>query len=125
MCRLDKVTKVYSHAQSLAQCHEWLNRNLPGVPRASVASNSLAAQMAAAEEGAAGYRCSGGAAAGTLQPAAAGEEYRGRAEPTTLFLVSASRRWPRQDKTSLIMSAPNRTGSPHDLLEPFAAAGYR
>src|SRR5574343_1961636 len=25
---LDKVTKVYSHAQSLAQWHEWLNRNL-------------------------------------------------------------------------------------------------
>ena len=48
---LSKITKVYSHAQSLAQCHEWLNHNLPGVPRISVASNSLAAQMAAAEPG--------------------------------------------------------------------------
>src|SRR5574343_106916 len=48
---LGKITKIYSHAQSLAQCHEWLNRNLPGTPRISVASNSLAAQMAAEEEG--------------------------------------------------------------------------
>ena len=50
---LDKVTKVYSHAQSLAQCHEWLNRNLPNVPRISVGSNSQAAEMAMQEEGAA------------------------------------------------------------------------
>ena len=28
-----KPVKVYSHAQSLAQCHEWLNQNLPGVER--------------------------------------------------------------------------------------------
>jgi chorismate mutase/prephenate dehydratase len=35
---LSKITKVYSHAQSLAQCHEWLNHNLPGVPRISVAA---------------------------------------------------------------------------------------
>jgi chorismate mutase/prephenate dehydratase len=48
---LGKITKVYSHAQSLAQCHEWLNHNLPGVPRISVASNSQAAQMAASEPG--------------------------------------------------------------------------
>mgnify|MGYP000859638794 CR=1 FL=1 len=26
---LGEVKKVYSHAQSLAQCHEWLNRSLP------------------------------------------------------------------------------------------------
>jgi chorismate mutase/prephenate dehydratase len=35
---LSKITKVYSHAQSLAQCHEWLNRNLPGIARISVAA---------------------------------------------------------------------------------------
>ncbi|MDP2107451.1 MAG: chorismate mutase, partial [Rhodocyclaceae bacterium] len=49
---LDGVTKLYSHAQSLAQCHEWLNRNLArvdGVPiaRVPVASNAEAARMAA------------------------------------------------------------------------------
>ena len=38
--------KVYSHAQSLAQCHEWLNRFLPDAERVSVASNAEAARLA-------------------------------------------------------------------------------
>ena len=50
---LDAVTKVYSHAQSLAQCVQWLAQHLPGVPRIAVASNAEAARLAAAEPGAA------------------------------------------------------------------------
>ena len=38
--------RIYSHSQSLAQCHEWLNRNLPHLPRIPVASNAEAARMA-------------------------------------------------------------------------------
>ena len=34
------LTKLYSHAQSFAQCHEWLNKNLPNIERISVASNA-------------------------------------------------------------------------------------
>jgi len=30
---LEEVTRIYSHSQSLAQCREWLDSNLPGVPR--------------------------------------------------------------------------------------------
>ena len=37
---LSTVGKVYSHAQSLAQCHEWLNRSLPGAQRIPVGSNA-------------------------------------------------------------------------------------
>jgi prephenate dehydratase len=47
------VTKVYSHAQSLAQCVQWLAKHLPGVPRVAVASNAEAARLAATEPGAA------------------------------------------------------------------------
>jgi chorismate mutase/prephenate dehydratase len=50
---LGRVSKVYSHAQSLAQCHEWLNRSLPLAQRITVGSNAQAAQLAAAEAGAA------------------------------------------------------------------------
>ena len=25
----EPIQKIYAHAQSLAQCHEWLNQNLP------------------------------------------------------------------------------------------------
>ena len=120
---LDKITKVYSHAQSLAQCHEWLNRNLPGVPRISVASNSLAAQMAAEEEGVAAI--AGEAAAERFNLPKLVPNIEDEPNNTTRFLVlgrhdaGASGR----DKTSLIMSAPNRTGALHELLQPFSDAG--
>jgi chorismate mutase/prephenate dehydratase len=42
---------VVSHQQSLAQCREWLDANLPGVERTAVASNAEAARMAAADVG--------------------------------------------------------------------------
>lgn len=120
---LQAVRKVYSHAQSLAQCHEWLNRMLPSVERIAVASNALAAQMAAAETEAA-----------AIAGEAAGERYQLQVlaaciedEPnnTTRFLVLGRHDAgiSGRDKTSLIMSAPNRSGALHDLLKPFAEAG--
>jgi prephenate dehydratase len=44
---LAEVTRVYSHAQSLAQCVQWLARHLPAAPRVAVASNAEAARLAA------------------------------------------------------------------------------
>jgi chorismate mutase/prephenate dehydratase len=117
------VRKVYSHAQSLAQCHEWLNRSLPEVARISVASNAEAARLAAAEPAAAAI--AGAAAAERYALPRLVENIEDEPNNTTRFIVlgrhdaGASGR----DKTSLIMSAPNRTGALHYLLEPFAAAG--
>ena len=120
---LATVSKVYSHAQSLAQCHEWLNRFLPTAERIAVGSNAQAVQLAAAE---------GRAAA--IAGAAAGERYQlpqlassieDEPNNTTRFVVlgrqdaNASGR----DKTSLIMSAQNRTGSLVTLLAPLSEAG--
>jgi chorismate mutase/prephenate dehydratase len=120
---LDKVTKVYSHAQSLAQCHEWLNHNLPGVPRISVASNSLAAQMAAEEQGVAAI--AGEAAAERYQLPRLVENIEDEPNNTTRFLVLGKHDAgvSGRDKTSLIMSAPNRTGALHELLLPLSSAG--
>ena len=47
------VKRVFSHGQSLAQCHEWLNANLPQAERVAVASNAEAARRAAEEAGSA------------------------------------------------------------------------
>ncbi len=120
---LGKISKVYSHAQSLAQCHEWLNQNLPGVPRISVASNSLAAQMAAEEPGVAAIAGEAAAERFNLPKLAANIED----EPnnTTRFLILGKHdAGPSgRDKTSLIMSAPNRTGALHELLLPLSTAG--
>ncbi|HQR02991.1 MAG: prephenate dehydratase [Proteobacteria bacterium] len=117
------VTRVYSHSQSLAQCQHWLNTNLPGVPRVSVASNAEAARLASVEQGSAAIA---GAEAGILyglQTLAANIED----DPanTTRFLVVAHHdAGPSgKDRTSLVCSAPNRPGAVHELLGAFARHG--
>ena len=44
---MSKITEVYSHQQSLAQCRQWLDANLPHAKRTAVSSNAEAAKMAA------------------------------------------------------------------------------
>ena len=120
---LADVKTVYSHAQSLAQCHEWLNRTLPGVPRVSVASDSQAAQMAAADPTCAAI--AGEAAAELYGLPILVPNIEDEPNNTTRFVVlgrqdtGASGR----DKTSLIMSTTNQTGSLSTLLAPFSEAG--
>ncbi len=120
---LNNITRVYSHAQSLAQCHEWLNRMLPNAQRISVGSNAQAAQKASEEAGTAAI--AGEAAAARYSLPRLAENIEDEPNNTTRFLVLGRHdAGPSgRDKTSLIMSAPNRTGSLHGLLLPLAEAG--
>ena len=43
---LEEITEVFSHQQSLAQCRQWLDKNLPNVKRTAVSSNAEAARLA-------------------------------------------------------------------------------
>jgi chorismate mutase/prephenate dehydratase len=106
-----QITKVYSHAQSLAQCHEWLNRMLPKAQRISVGSNAQAAQKAAEEPGTAAI--AGEAAAARYNLPKLVENIEDEPNNTTRFLILGKHdAGPSgRDKTSLIMSAPNRTGA--------------
>jgi chorismate mutase/prephenate dehydratase len=120
---LERISRVYSHAQSLAQCHEWLNRMLPKAQRISVGSNAQAAQHAAAEAGTAAI--AGEAAAARYNLPRLAENIEDEPNNTTRFLVLGKHDAgiSGRDKTSLIMSAPNRTGALHELLLPFSHAG--
>ena len=121
---LGAITKVYSHAQSLAQCHEWLNRNLPNVPRISVGSNSQAAA-----NGDCRRRVLRRLPVKRLLSVSRCLFWLPNIEDepnnTTRFVVLGrfDAGLSGRDKTSLIMSAPNRTGSLHGLLLPFSEAG--
>ncbi|MBI5751272.1 MAG: prephenate dehydratase [Hydrogenophilales bacterium] len=120
---MEGITKLYSHAQSFAQCHEWLNKNLPNVARITVSSNAEAARLAAAEPDSAAIAGETAAEIYGLTPLARNIED----EPnnTTRFLVLGMHDAGRsgRDKTSLVMAAPNQPGAMHDLLGPFARNG--
>ena len=120
---LADIKTVYSHAQSLAQCHEWLNRALPDVQRISVGSNSQAAQMAAADPTAAAI--AGEAAAELYELPILVPSIEDEPNNTTRFVVLGRQETgiSGRDKTSLIMSAHNQTGALSTLLAPFSDAG--
>jgi chorismate mutase/prephenate dehydratase len=120
---LDGIRRVYGHAQSLAQCQQWLSRHLPDAERVSVVSNSDGARRAAAE-----------ADAATLGSEAAAELYglvvveariEDEASNTTRFLVLGQTDAAPSgcDKTSLVMGAKNQPGAVVKLLQPLADAG--
>jgi chorismate mutase/prephenate dehydratase len=119
--RVSAIRKVYSHAQSLAQCQQWLSRRLPGAERIAVVSNAEAARLAARERGTAaiGPR----SAAGLYGLSVLARNIEDQAKNTTRFLVIAeSDAAPSgNDKTSLVMSARNVPGAVHELLSPLAA----
>ena len=117
---LKKVKKIYSHAQSLAQCQGWLAQNLPQAERVAVVSNAEAARLAAKEKGAA-------AIAGELAAKRYGLKILARsiedaADNTTRFLVlgKIDAAPTGRDRTSLVMSAENKPGAVHALLTPLA-----
>jgi len=117
---LRAVQRVYSHAQSLAQCHGWLNQNLPGAERIPVGSNAEAARRAAEEPGAGAI--AGEAAAARYSLVVLARSIEDDPNNTTRFLVLGSLDpGPTGcDRTSLVMSAENKPGAVHALLGPLA-----
>jgi chorismate mutase/prephenate dehydratase len=120
---LPGVKRLYSHTQSLAQCHEWLNRHLPALPQVPVASNAEAARMAA--EDAQSCAIAGEAAAQRYGLRILAGSIEDDPNNTTRFLIVADHdAGPSgHDKTSLVCSALNRPGAVHGLLQPLAAHG--
>jgi chorismate mutase / prephenate dehydratase len=117
------VQKVFSHGQSLAQCHEWLNTHLPKAERIAVASNAEAARRCSLEPFTA-------AVAGEMAAAHYGltllaSNIEDEPNNTTRFLVLGTYE-PKptgKDKTSLVLSAANRSGAVYEMLTPFANRG--
>ena len=118
----EQIRTIYSHPQSLAQCHEWLNTNfpLPKVKRVIAASNAHAAMMAADDKSVAAI--AGRKAAEVYNLSVYAENIEDDPKNTTRFLVIGTQDVAPsgKDKTSLAMSARNRPGAIHELLSPLA-----
>jgi chorismate mutase/prephenate dehydratase len=123
---LAHIGKIYSHPQSLAQCHHWLKTNLPHLPSSALintASNADAARQAATDPQAAAI--AGKRAAELFELAICAENIEDDSKNTTRFLVIGKQMVDvsGKDKTSLIMSTNNRYGAIYKLLEPLAQHG--
>ena len=117
------IRRIYSHSQSLAQCHEWLNANVPEAERVAVASNAEAARRAAEEPGNAAV--AGDRAAEHYGLAILASNIEDEPNNTTRFLILGDYE-PKpsgHDRTSLVLSARNRAGAVYEMLTPFATRG--
>ncbi len=117
---LSAIKKVYSHAQSLAQCREWIDANLPMVERIAVSSNAEAARLAANEKGVAAI--AGRSAAERYELPLLAENVEDEPNNTTRFLILGREAVPPsgEDKTALLVSTRNKPGALFKLLEPLA-----
>lgn len=115
--------RIVSHAQSLAQCREWLDVHYPGVERIAVQSNSEAARLAAESPQIL-----------AIGPSLAAEQHgliivaaniQDSVFNTTRFVVIGRDTVPPsgEDKTSLVLSVNNVPGALSRLLAPLAEAG--
>jgi chorismate mutase / prephenate dehydratase len=120
---LEGVERVYSHAQSFGQCRGWLARHLPRAECVPLVSNAEAARRAVGEP-----------AACAIGPAIAAEHHglhivaeniEDDPKNMTRFLVLGTLEpGPSgRDRTSLVMTVPNRPGALHALLTPIATHG--
>ena len=117
------IRRIYSHSQSLAQCHEWLNANVPEAERVAVASNAEAARRAAEEPGNAAV--AGDRAAEHYGLAILASNIEDEPNNTTRFLILGDYE-PKpsgHDRTSLVLAARNRAGAVYEMLTPFATRG--
>lgn len=125
---ISKIRHIFSHAQSLSQCHEWLNRVLPNVTREAVVSNAMAAQMAhdlVTTENTPVAAIASKRAAELFNLNVLAENIEDDPKNTTRFLVISKHDVAAsgQDKTSLVMATKNQPGAILALLSPLAAHG--
>lgn len=119
----EKIKRIYSHEQSLAQCRQWLNTHLPQAERIGVSSNAEAARLVAegAEDGVVVAAIAGDMAAEQYQLFPQVSKIEDRPDNTTRFLMIGTHPVPVSgcDKTSIIASTRNKPGALYHLLEPF------
>jgi chorismate mutase/prephenate dehydratase len=114
-----KITKLFVHPQSYAQCRGWIQNHLPRVEIIETSSNARSAELAAKEKGAA-------AIGGIL----VSEKYKLRlleqdiqdnAANATRFLVLGRQCSPPtgDDRTSLMISVADKAGALHQAIAAF------
>lgn len=121
--KTDRISRIYSHAQSLAQCRKWLDAHYPNVERVAVSSNAEAAKRLKSEWNSAAI--AGDMACELYGLTRLAEKIEDRPDNSTRFLIIGNQAVPStgDDKTSIIVSMRNKPGALHELLQPFHTNG--
>jgi chorismate mutase/prephenate dehydratase len=122
MTALDRIKRICSHQQSLAQCRAWLDEYLPDVERVPVSSNAEGARRARDEDGTAAI--AGQTAAEVYGLGILAADIEDRPDNTTRFFVIGRKLFNAsgEDRTTLLVSVSHTdsAGALFRLLEPFA-----
>lgn len=120
---VEDIERVYSHGLSLAQCRNWLRKNLPRAERQAVASNAEAVRRAKKSDDAAAI--AGENAAHVYGMKVIAGPIEDRSDNTTRFLVIGRASFPPSgnDRTSLMVSIRDQPGALYRILEPLARRG--
>jgi chorismate mutase/prephenate dehydratase len=118
-----EIKKVYSHPQALAQCREWLARNLPHAEAVATDSTATAALRVREDPDGAAIASSLAAKVYGLNLLAEGIEDHPMNITRFLVLGNGESRPTGRDKTSILFGTPHVPGALHGTLGPFAKAG--
>ncbi|OPZ59464.1 MAG: P-protein [Deltaproteobacteria bacterium ADurb.Bin510] len=121
---LNEVKAVYSHYQPLAQCRNWLETNLPGIPTVETASTSQAAIHVSKNPGTAAIASRAAACIYGLEILA--DNINDLPDNITRFWVISrqlSGAGCERAKTSIIVSLENTPGALFNAIGVFAAHG--
>ena len=120
---LSEITEVFSHQQSLAQCRQWLDLHLPHAIKTAVSSNAEAARLASESDHK--MAIAGEVAATIYKLNIVRKNIEDQSDNTTRFIIIGQQEPASTgiDKTSLLISTGNRSGSLCEILQPFADHG--
>jgi chorismate mutase/prephenate dehydratase len=119
----DRITKIYSKPEALAQCRKWLSVQLRDTQKVPAASTSKAAELASNEDGAAAIGSSLAGDVYGLKTQFANIE--DNPNNTTRFFVIGRHAAKRtgDDKTALMFTTEHRPGALTDVLDVFRDHG--
>lgn len=120
---INDIKVVASHSQPLAQCRQWLKKNMPGITQQTVFSTGVAAQMAAEDPSVAAIASSLAIKTYHLQIVVKGIEDHGGNTTRFLIIGKSSPNSSGRDKTSLLVGLLNKPGSLNDALSILAKRG--
>ena len=117
---LGEIKKVYSHPQALAQCQEWLRKNLPGCPLHEMESTAKAAQKVLEDDEGAAIGSNNAASVYGLNIISEGIEDHPSNVTRFLVIGRGENKGTGRDKTSIFFGTRHMPGALFHSLESFA-----